>query len=61
MEGVQEMTAEQFAAEAMAADMAEWIVFNTRKVNAETMTEELEQWLSDNSPSKTYRYKYSKE
>ena len=61
MEGVQEMTAEQFAAEAMAADMAEWIVFNARKVNAETMTEELEQWLSDNPPSKTYRYKYSKE
>ena len=59
MEGVQEMTAEQFAAEAMAADMAQWIVFNARKVNAQVMTEQLDQWLSDNPPSRTYRYKFS--
>ena len=60
MEGVQEMTAEQFAAEAMAADMAQWIVFDATKVNAPTMTEQLEEWLSDNLPSKTYRYKCPK-
>ena len=59
MEGVQEMTAEQFAAEAMAADMAQWIVFNASEVNAQVLTEQLEQWLSDNPPSKTYRYKFS--
>ena len=56
MEGVKEMTAEHFAAEAMAADMAKWIVFNTRKINPAEVTEQLEQWLKDNQPSETYRY-----
>ena len=56
MEVVEGMTAEQFAAEAMAADMAEWVVFDARKIPSEEMTELLGKWLSDNPPSHTYRY-----
>ncbi len=52
MEGVQEMTAEHFAAEALAADMDEWITFDARRRSEE----EFEPWLKSNLPSETFRW-----
>lgn len=45
-------SAETYAAEAMAADMDPWIVFDSRK----TPRSEFDSWLESNRPSQVYRY-----
>lgn len=44
--------AETYAAEAMAADMDPWIVFDSRK----TPRSEFESWFESNRPSQVYRF-----
>lgn len=44
--------AETYAAEAMAADMDPWIVFDARR----TPRSEFDAWLESNRPSQVYRY-----
>lgn len=44
--------AETYAAEAMAADMDPWIVFDSRK----TPRSEFDAWLESNRPSQVYRF-----
>lgn len=44
--------AETYAAEAMAADMDPWIVFDSRK----TPRSEFDGWLESNRPSRVYRF-----
>ena len=60
MEGVQEMTADHFAAEAMAADMDRWIIFDAERIDLEEVTEQFERWLKDNQPSQILRYQLVK-
>uniref|UniRef100_A0A1A8Q405 Chromosome 11 open reading frame 68 n=2 Tax=Nothobranchius TaxID=28779 RepID=A0A1A8Q405_9TELE len=51
-QGETPFTAEAFAAEAMAADMDPWIVFDSRR----TPRSEFEGWLESNRPSQVYRF-----
>ncbi|KAF7214554.1 UPF0696 protein C11orf68 homolog [Nothobranchius furzeri] len=51
-EGETPFMAEAFAAEAMAADMDPWIVFDSRR----TPRSEFEGWLESNRPSQVYRF-----
>uniref|UniRef100_A0A1A8KK70 Chromosome 11 open reading frame 68 n=1 Tax=Nothobranchius kuhntae TaxID=321403 RepID=A0A1A8KK70_NOTKU len=51
-EGETLFMAEAFAAEAMAADMDPWIVFDSRR----TPRSEFEGWLESNRPSQVYRF-----
>lgn len=45
-------TAEEFAAEAMAADMDEWIVFDPANFDgAGNLEEAFQDWLQNNQPS----------
>lgn len=46
------LTAQDYAAEAMAADMDPWIVFDARK----TPRAEFDRWLESNRPSQVLRY-----
>ncbi|KAJ8281835.1 hypothetical protein COCON_G00043540 [Conger conger] len=52
MENAEPLSAEKYAAEAMAADMAPWIVFDACK----TPRAEFEGWLESNRPSQVSRY-----
>ena len=56
METSTSRTAEHFVAEAMATDMARWIVFDPKERNPDSVAEEFEQWLKENLPSQTYMY-----
>ncbi|KAJ8405403.1 hypothetical protein AAFF_G00318760 [Aldrovandia affinis] len=52
MENAEPLSAENYAAEAMAADMDPWIIFDARK----TPRAEFEGWLESNRPSLVSRY-----
>ncbi|XP_006002518.1 UPF0696 protein C11orf68 homolog [Latimeria chalumnae] len=51
-DGAEHFPAEDYAAEAMAADMDPWLVFDARK----TPRAEFEDWLETNRPSRVCRY-----
>ena len=50
-EDVRGYIAQQLAAEAMAADMDQWIHYNPNNIEEET----LEEWLAKYPPSQVYR------